>query len=410
LAAGFIPFFLFARFSFGYVVGISFYSLITGFVWISHFSNLNYDHDQARRSAILSLLMFLLPALFQTIPIRSVLILSPRSMNRLLISLLCLTVVILLLNGHYGVAFVGIHEAEELRSAFVRPAILNYITGSFIGAVLPFSFAYFALDRRYGVATIAILLIVSFYPVLLNKTVLLAAAWLPFLFCMFRAFDPKRATVLSLLIPMAAGLVFNAFAPSDGSIGSLASSLYGVANVRMFAIPSIAMNYYSEFFANNVLTHYCQINLVRIITGCPYANQLGVVLAEQYGAGNLNASLFATEGVASVGTTWAPISAVCCGIIVSAGNSISARLPAPVVAVSAGLVVEALLNVPLSTCFLSNGLFVLFLLWYVTPALERPGESLPVVAREGRRRQRIFNFKRWIARGLFWWHCECHCR
>jgi hypothetical protein len=34
-----------------------------------------------------------------------------------------------------------------------------------------------------------------------------------------------------------------------------------------------------------------------------------------------------------------------------------------VIAVSSGLVVQALINVPLSAAFLSNGLFVLLLLW-----------------------------------------------
>ena len=46
--------------------------------------------------------------------------------------------------------------------------------------------------------------------------------------------------------------------------------------------------------------------------------------------GNFNGSLFATEGIASVGPLWAPLSALVCGLIVSLGNSASARLPAPV--------------------------------------------------------------------------------
>src|SRR5882724_882674 len=40
LAAGFIPLFLFARFSFGFIVGVSFYCVLTGFVWITYFSAL----------------------------------------------------------------------------------------------------------------------------------------------------------------------------------------------------------------------------------------------------------------------------------------------------------------------------------------------------------------------------------
>jgi hypothetical protein len=197
--------------------------------------------------------------------------------------------------------------------------------------------------------------------------VLLAAAWLPFLFFMFQTFEPKRATVLSLLIPMTFCLIFYAVAPVEGPIGLLATQMFGYTNIRMFAIPSIAMNYYSEFFASNQLTDFCQINIVRVVIGCPYTRQLGPILADRYGLGNLNASLFSSEGIASVGPVWAPISAFVCGAIISIGNSVSARLPPPLIAASAGLVVQALLNVPLSTSLLSNGLLVLLLLWYVTP-------------------------------------------
>jgi hypothetical protein len=81
--------------------------------------------------------------------------------------------------------------------------------------------------------------------------------------------------------------------------------------------------------------------------------------------GNLNASLFATEGIASVGPIWAPASALVCGLILSLG--ISAWLSPCLIAVSSGLVVQALINVPLSAAFLSNDLFALLLLWTVTP-------------------------------------------
>ena len=152
LMAGSIPLFLLARFSFGYLVGAGFYGVIAGFVWITYFSGLAYDHHQARLSASASLLMFLLPLLFQTAPLRRTIVLSPRAMHRLLILALCFAGAVLVWNGSYGVAFVGIREAEGLRSTFVRPAILNYITGTLIGAVLPFAFAYFALQRRYYMA------------------------------------------------------------------------------------------------------------------------------------------------------------------------------------------------------------------------------------------------------------------
>jgi hypothetical protein len=105
--------------------------------------------------------------------------------------------------------------------------------------------------------------------ILLNKTVLFAAFWLPFLFFLFRVFEPKRATIFSLLVPTAFGLIFYTVAPNDGPVRSFAQYVFGYANLRMMAIPSIAMNYYSDFFATSPSTHFCQINLVRSFVSCP---------------------------------------------------------------------------------------------------------------------------------------------
>ncbi|MBR0850304.1 hypothetical protein JQ543_21345 [Bradyrhizobium diazoefficiens] len=374
-----IPFLLFSRFSFGYIVGVSFYGVIAGFVWITHFTSLNYDHQQARLAAVASLLAFLLPVLLQRQPLRFALTLSSRSMDRLLVGVLWGVIVVLVLDASHGVAFVGIDEAVGLRDRFPRPAILNYLTGSLVGGALPFSFAYFTGRQRYALAALSLALIPLFYPILLSKTVLLAAVWLPFLYWMFVGADPRRAAVLTWLLPMAAGLAIYAIL---GPGNAIAEHVFGWINTRLYAVPSIAMNYYSEFFASHKLTGFCQINIVRVALGCPYF-ELGPVLAAQYGVGNLNASLFATEGIASVGAVWSPVSAFVCGVIVSLGNSVSARHASPLIAASSGVVVQSLLNVPLSISLLSGGYLVLMLLWSVAPD-SNEGLVVPKAAGSGR--------------------------
>jgi hypothetical protein len=137
----------------------------------------------------------------------------------------------------------------------------------------------------------------------------------------------------------------------------------------------MALDRYFDFFATHEVTHFCQVTIIRAIKGCPYAYQLGAEMSERYHMGNLNASLFATEGIASVGPIWAPVSALLCGLILSVGNSISARLSPALIAASSGLVVQALINVPLSAAFLSNGLFALLLLWAITPDPVVDGEG-----------------------------------
>jgi hypothetical protein len=99
-------------------------------------------------------------------------------------------------------------------------------------------------------------------------------------------------------------------------------------------------------------------------------------MEKTYGLGNFNASLFATEGVASVGPWLAPFSALICGLIIAIGNRASAGLPPRLVLISSCIVVQTLLNVPLTTALLTYGAGALFLLWYITPRPPaRPAES-----------------------------------
>jgi hypothetical protein len=100
---------------------------------------------------------------------------------------------------------------------------------------------------------------------------------------------------------------------------------------------------------------------------CPYQEQLAIVMEKAYGFGNLNASLFATEGVASVGLLFAPLTAFASGVVLAFGNRTSAGLPCRFVLISAGAVPHILLNVPLTVAMLTHGTALLFLLWYVTP-------------------------------------------
>jgi hypothetical protein len=368
-AAIFIPLFMRARFSFGYIIGFNFYCLIASFLWLSYFTEGTYDRTEARWSAAASLLLVLLPLLFQVTQLRPRFTLSPRTMNRLLLGLLAFALVVLAWNAVYGFALVSTAEADRLRGTLSRPAVLSYIDGWLVAALLPFAFAWFATQRRYLLAAMSAVLIAAFYPVLLNKTVAFAGVWLPFLFILFSLCEARRATVLTLLLPMLVGLIV-VLLSYVGLPNGIYALVFGGVNYRMLAFPAWALERYFHFFASHDLTHFCQIGIVRSFTGCAYQFQLGAEMAQHYHMGNLNGSLFATEGVASVGPIFAPLSALVCGLILSIGNSVSAHLPKRFVATSAGVAIQVLVNVPLSASLLSNGLLLLFLLWYVTPAVE----------------------------------------
>jgi hypothetical protein len=115
------------------------------------------------------------------------------------------------------------------------------------------------------------------------------------------------------------------------------------------------------------LTHFCQISFLNKLLACPDSEPLFVIMERTYGLGFFNASLLATEGVASVGPTFAPVAALACGLVISIGNCCSDGLPPRLVLLSSAMLAQYLLNVPLTTAMLTHGAGLLFLLWYLTP-------------------------------------------
>ncbi|MGY4419189.1 putative membrane protein [Bradyrhizobium sp. JR6.1] len=142
--------------------------------------------------------------------------------------------------------------------------------------------------------------------------------------------------------------------------------MFSAINLRFLAIPSLALDQYADFFAHRDLTRFCQISIVRQVTTCPYG-ELGPALGAIYRDGNFNASFLATEGIASVGLALTPVSALVCGLILSVGSMVSRHLSPRFIAVSSGIAVQAIMNVPLTTSLMSNGIALLFLLWWLTP-------------------------------------------
>jgi hypothetical protein len=100
---------------------------------------------------------------------------------------------------------------------------------------------------------------------------------------------------------------------------------------------------------------------------CAYQEPLWTLMEKVYNLGNLNASLFATEGVASVGLLFAPVATFGCGLVIALGNRLSAGLPPRFILLSSAVLLPILLNVPLSIALNTHGVALLFLLWYITP-------------------------------------------
>ena len=359
--------FTFARFSFGYFAGFYFFSMIAGYLWISFFSDYTYGHRTALLSAAISAVVFLLPALFITSPIRQVGTMSLRTFDRLLGVIFLLCLITIAVSASYNFKLAGPSEVSGIRTD-PFPPILNYLIPLTSSALLPFLFAGFLARKNLWGAGAVLVLLLFYYPVALSKVAFFAPAWLVLMALLARIFGARLAVILSLLIPALIGVVLIFLYHRDKVPAGVAVGYFQMVNFRMLAIPSIAMDVYNDFFAHHPHTYFCQIRILKPLVGCPYQEPLSILMYNNYPfGGNFNASLFATEGIASVGVWLAPVAGFVGGLVIALGNRLSAGLPPSFIVVSGAILAQILLNVPLSTVLVTHGLGLLFLLWYITP-------------------------------------------
>lgn len=356
--------FLVARFSFGYLVGFYLYSMILGYLWLNCFSDLNYDHSLAGWSAAFSAAAFLVPATLIVSPVGRTYELPVRMFEHLLTLILLLSLATIITGAIHNFRIVAIEDIYRYRDKLDFPAGLRYAIGITTTTLLPFAFACFVARGNIWRAGAVLVLSLLFYPVTLTKFAIFTPVWLVFVAVLAKYFRPRTAVVLSLLLPMLAGLLTSKVLPT----------LFYTVNFRMMIIPSNAFDIYNDFFSRHELTYFCQIGFLKPFVPCAYDEPLSIVMNRTYELGYLNASLFATEGVASVGPMLAPIAAFACGLVIAFGNRLSADLPPNFVLISSAILPQVFLNVPLSTTLLTHGAGLLFLLWYVMPRamFERP--------------------------------------
>lgn len=362
--------FVVARFSFGYFVGFYLYTMVFGFLWLSWFTSLRYDHQTARISAVASAIAFLLPILFISFPVPPRLRPPQFSFERMLNGLMMLSAATIALGSIYNFRLIGLDRIYDFRSALNFPVPVGYLIGIISSSVLPFLFAVFVMQRRWGRTTLTLLMLALFYPIALTKMAFFTPIWLAGLAVLSRLVEARITVILSLLLPLLAGIVLLAVFQDRNH--------FDVVNFRMVTIPSSALNVYNDFFARHELTYFCQISFLNKLMGCPSREALSVVMERAYGLGFFNASLFATEGIASVGPRFAPFVVFVCGLIVALGNCAAHGLAPRLILLSSAVLPQYFLNVPLTTAMLTHGAGALFLLWYLTPrALFDQGTKSP---------------------------------
>jgi hypothetical protein len=261
----------------------------------------------------------------------------------------------------YNFRIVGIADIYDFRDRMESPAIVNYSLAIVSGALLPFAFAGFIVRKAYWRAGAALLLLLLIYPVTLSKLALFAPFLLLAIWLLSKIFDAKTTVIMSLLGPVLIGLILLVLFRHHSGL------YFSIVNFRLLAVPSNALDIYNDFFSRHDPTYFCQVSILKRIMSCPYQEPLWILMEKAYNLGNLNASLFATEGVASVGLLFAPVATFGCGLVIALGNRLSAGLPPRFILLSGAVLLPILLNIPLSIVLNTHGAALLFLLWYITP-------------------------------------------
>jgi hypothetical protein len=256
---------------------------------------------------------------------------------------------------------VALTRIYDFRDTLESPKVLNYLVSIVSSVLLPFAFAGFVARRAWWRVAAVLFLLLLFYPITLSKLHLFAPVWLGALLVLSAIFRARTAVVLSLLLPVLCGVVLHLAFRRPSNL------YFSTVNFRLMAVPSNAMDVYYDFFSRHDVTWFCQIPALKRIMPCPYDEPLWVIMERAYNLGNLNASLFATEGIASVGPLWAPLSAFACGLIIAFGSRMADGLPYGFVLMSGAMLPLILLNVPLSIVLVTHGAAILFVLWYITP-------------------------------------------
>jgi hypothetical protein len=355
------PLFVFARFSFGYFAGFYLYTMVLGYLWLNCFSPFAYHHRLAGVSAAISAVAFLLPALSTGSPITQLYVLSERNLERLLVLIMALALATALVGAVYNFRLVSIENIYEYRDQLQFPTTVNYLMRAIMTALLPFAFACYLALKKPWLAAAILLICGCYYPITLSKVALFTPAWLCGLALLSKVLEARRSAIMSLFLPILVGILLLTV------FGEAMRFFFNLLNLRMIIVPSSAMDIYNEYFAHHDLTYFCQVWLIKPFVPCALEFPLGIEMQNNYALGNFNASLFATEGIASVGLWLAPVTVFLCGAVVALCNRLSAGLPPRFILVSGGLFPQILLNVPFTTVLLTHGLGILCLLWYITP-------------------------------------------
>jgi hypothetical protein len=277
--------------------------------------------------------------------------------------------------------FVGFGTVYDQRSLFAQQDVsifFIYALGWLSTVFNPYFIFYGLFDRsRLWMLPLGLVGQLLIYMGFAGKSMLLVF----FLYFWFYWFllrkgqlQPERISYVYLLFVVVSFCsVYWSNGALDGTLGGISTLIY----MRALTLPAALTGVYAEFFSTNPLTYFSQMNIVNLFVQYPYTEALGMVIGRYLNGGetgmNANASMWATDGISSLG----PIGIVVVGVVVGTALSFINRIVTPdKLAFSAMLSTTFILNLGDSGFFTNlvtgGGFFMVFVVAFASPVARRP--------------------------------------
>jgi len=237
---------------------------------------------------------------------------------------------------------------------------------------LPLLFAYALFRRSFLTMGVVLLGYLFLFGIWGAKQSLLAPIYLLFFYVALSI--PRSAVLPIMLAGLSALLLVPAVIPDDGLPGVVRNWWIAIVHARTFAIPSVLIVQYIDFFQNHALTLGSHITGLNLLIDYPYDLDVSRTIGYHY-YGHLvtsNVNFWAQDGIAGFGPMGILAASLVASIVLWFADSAAAGLHLRFVGTVLGAVFLSFLSTSIFTTLLTGGLFLQSLFLWLLP---RDGRS-----------------------------------
>ena len=273
-------------------------------------------------------------------------------------------------------SFYDVYGQRSSASDVATGTFVGYATGMLSGCLNPFLMAVGLRHRHRGLFLAGLVGQVAMFATFALKSVLVSVPVLALFYWMLWRPRTVRIGRLGAMVCISITVPLVVTELVDVSASVLMQNVVALVFMRTYGMVGALTGIYNDFFANNELTHFSHINVVRLFIDYPYTLSIGEVIGEHLGFDmNSNANFFATDGIAGAGKTGVLIVGCVVGALLSCIDRVVPRENHRLLCIASASVAMSLANTSVFTTLLTGGLILLVLLAYVWRDSYLPGSA-----------------------------------